>query len=207
MKKNYLARLVFPTLFHEYIFKKVDFKKDKKELIDFCYAQKKLHPKGILRSNYGGWHSPIYKIEDNNPISKYLKKGLGNSVFIMLKKNVAVKISYWIMINNPNSYNTNHTHPNSHLSGVFWIKAPKKSGELKFISPTCFESYGENKSYLEQFTKDTNAFEAYRYTPTEGVMVTFPSHIAHEVRRNESKNDRIAVSYNINLNCWDVTDE
>ena len=34
-------------------------------------------------------------------------------------------------------------------------------------------------------------------------MITFPSHVTHEVSMNESKKDRIAVSYNITLSGWD----
>ena len=82
MKKNYQARLVFPSVFHEFSFDKEDFKK--KELTDFCYSQKKLHPKGLHRSNRGGWHSPIINITEENPMSIHLRKGLANSVFCLL---------------------------------------------------------------------------------------------------------------------------
>jgi len=33
-------------------------------------------------------------------------------------------------------------------------------------------------------------------------MITFPSHVMHEVQPNKSKQDRIAVSYNITLTGW-----
>ena len=45
MNQNYQARLLFPSVFHEYTFEEKDFNKD--ELIDFCYSQKKLNPKGV----------------------------------------------------------------------------------------------------------------------------------------------------------------
>ena len=202
--KNYQPRLVFPSVFHEFSFDKKDFKK--KELIDFCYSQKKLHPKGLHRSNRGGWHSPIINITEENPMSIHLRKGLANSVFTTLKKDLQVNVDYWIMINSPNSYNAGHTHPNSHLSGVFWIKSPKNSGNLKFINPSNFKAYVELRSYVDEFYLDTNVYEAYVYTPIAGNMITFPSHVIHEVDNNESKQDRIAVSYNITLSGWE-TDE
>ena len=46
MKQNYQARILFPSIFHEYTFEESDFSKD--ELIDFCYSQKKLHPKNPI---------------------------------------------------------------------------------------------------------------------------------------------------------------
>lgn len=205
MTENYQARLVFPTIFHEYTFKKKEIKK--KELVNFCYEQKKLQPKSLVRSNRGGWHSRIYDINEDNPISELLKKGLGKSVFTTLKETLQVQVSYWIMINSRNTYNHFHTHPNSHLSGVFWIQASKKSGDLRFVNPNCFEKYVELKCYVKQFKFDTNIFEATNYIPTEGKMVTFPSHVLHEVQKNESKHDRIAVSYNITLTGWGDGDD
>ena len=205
MKKNYQARLAFPTVFHEYNFNKKDFKKNK--LIDFCYAEKKQNPKGLKRSNRGGWHSRIYNINEDNLISEHLKKGLGKSVFTTLKQTLQVNVTYWIMINSPNTYNCSHTHPNSHLSGVFWINAPKNSGDLKFINPSNFEAYVELHCYVNQFQLDTNVYESYIYTPTAGKMVSFPSHVTHEVLDNKSNEDRIAVSYNATLSGWDVDEE
>tara|TARA_A100001011_G_scaffold380651_1_gene448219 strand:+ start:1322 stop:1939 length:618 start_codon:yes stop_codon:yes gene_type:complete len=201
MKKNYQARLAFPTVFHEYSFNKKDFKKNK--LIDFCYAEKKQNPKGLKRSNRGGWHSRVININEDNPISSHLKNGLGKSVFTTLSQKLSVHVEYWIMINSPNTYNCSHTHPNSHLSGVFWINAPKKSGDLKFINPSNFQTYVELQSYVEAFKLDTNVYESYIFTPTVGKMVTFPSHVIHEVLNNESNEDRIAVSYNVTLSGWD----
>ena len=201
MKKNYQARLVFPSVFHEFSFDKEDFKK--KELTDFCYSQKKLHPKSLHRSNRGGWHSPVLNVNDENPMSVHLRKGLAKSVFTTLKPHLKVNVEYWIMINGPNCCNAAHTHPNAHMSGVFWIKSPKNSGNLKFLSPSNFKAYVELNSYVSNFTTDTNVHEAYVYTPRAGNMITFPSHVVHEVLPNKSKQDRIAVSYNITLSGWD----
>ena len=205
MKKNYQARLAFPSVFHEYNFNKKDFKKNK--LIDFCYAEKEQNPKGLKRSNRGGWHSRVININEDNPISSHLKNGLGKSVFTTLSQKLSVHVEYWIMINSPNTYNCSHTHPNSHLSGVFWIQASEKSGNLKFINPSNFQAYVELHSYVEPFKLDTNAYEAYKYIPTEGKMVTFPSYVIHEVLDNKSNEDRIAVSYNVTLSGWDVDEE
>ena len=38
-------------------------------------------------------------------------------------------------------------------------------------------------------------------------MVTFSSHVVHEVENNESNKDRIAVSYNITLSGWEIDEE
>ena len=38
----------------------------------------------------------------------------------------------WANINPPGGYNMPHIHPNSHFSGVYYIKAPKDSGNISF---------------------------------------------------------------------------
>ena len=50
----------------------------------------------------------------------------------------------------------------------------------------------------------TNTFNSYDYHPQEGLMVTFPSYVLHEVRPNKTDEDRIAVSYNISFNDPDI---
>ena len=205
MTSKYQARLIFPSIFHEYIFDKIDF--DREKLIEFCYLQKEKYPDGLHRSNNGGWHSPIYNAHDeDNILSDQINKGLANSLFTTIKDKLKVRIEYWIMINSPNTYNITHTHPNAHFSGVLWIKTPENSGNLKFHNPNTFERYVELNSYVDLFKKDTNTHEAFIYEPEEGMLISFPSHVAHRVLENKSTEDRIAVSYNISL-IGQITDD
>ena len=41
----------------------------------------------------------------------------------------------WANINPPGGYNRPHIHPNSHFSGVYYIKATKDSGDIVFNDP------------------------------------------------------------------------
>ena len=103
------------------------------------------------------------------------------------------------MINPPSTYNTSHTHPEAHLSGVMWIKIPKNSGEISFNNPFEFSGYVEIKSYLEEVRNQTGFHPTYIVHPKSGKLITFPSSLRHEVKVNESNEDRIAVSYNIRI--------
>ncbi len=192
---NYNLRMLFPTCIHEYVFDKFD----ADELINFCYKQKEKNPEGQINSNRGGWHSPFYDFTDDNIITKTLAEGLGKSVFTSMQPNLVFNISYWIMINPPNSYNTSHTHPDAHLSGVMWIKTPENSGNLRFNNPYEFSGYTECNSYIEEVQDNTGFFPTYYFYPMVGKMLTFPSSLRHEVFVNESNEDRIAVSYNIKI--------
>ena len=192
---NYTVKMIFPTCIHEYVFDK--FNTD--ELINFCYKQRDKNPEGQLNSNRGGWHSHFYNFTDDNIISKTLAEGLGKSIFTSIKSNLGFDISYWIMINPPNSYNTSHTHPDAHLSGVMWIKTPQNSGDLMFVSPYDFSGYVESHSYLQEVQEKTGSHPTYNFHPMVGKILTFPASLRHEVKVNESNEDRIAVSYNIRI--------
>tara|TARA_Y100000114_G_C11660458_1_gene278772 strand:+ start:35 stop:634 length:600 start_codon:yes stop_codon:yes gene_type:complete len=193
---NYKVNVLFPSCIHEYVYEKFD----EKELVNFCYKQKEKHPDGLFNSNRGGWHSPFYNLKnDENIISKTLFKGLGKSIFTSIKPNLGVNVQYWIMINSPNSYNTSHTHPDAHLSGVMWIKSNINSGDLLVNNPFDFTGYVECHSYIEDFRDKTGFYPTYRFNPIAGKMLTFPSSLRHEVTVNESNEDRIAVSFNVRI--------
>ena len=192
---NYTLRMIFPSCIHEYNFD--DF--DEKEIVDFCYQQKEINPEGQIKSNRGGWHSHFFDFSDDNIISHTLGRGFGKSIFTALNPQLQVEISYWIMINSPNSYNTSHTHPDAHFSGVLWVKAPENSGKIKFDNPFCHTGYVEISSYLETVREKTGFHHAMTFNPEVGKMLTFPSSLRHEVGVNESKEDRIAISYNFHI--------
>ena len=195
MKQNYTVRLLFPSVMHEYSFEEFN----QEELIKFCYEQKEIDPVGQVNSNRGGWHSKYFDIIEENIISKTLRTGLGKSLFTSIDLKLGVTVSYWIMINKPNTYNTSHTHPDSHFSGVMWIKTPKNSGNLVFNNPAEFSGYTELNSYIEEVRDNTSASGTYRYTPEHAKIISFPAALRHEVKVNESDEDRIAVSYNIRI--------
>ena len=192
---NYTLKMLFPTCIHEYVYDKFD----ADQLIDFCYEQKNKNPEGQFNSNRGGWHSLFYTVNDDNIISKTLTDGLGKSIFTALNPKLGVSVSYWIMINPPNSYNTSHTHPDAHLSGVMWIKTSENSGDLMVTNPFDFSGFVECHSYLKEVQDNTGFYPTYNFYPTVGKMLTFPASLRHEVKVNESNEDRIAVSYNIRI--------
>ena len=108
----------------------------------------------------------------------------------------------WININKPGDYNSRHNHPGSDLSGVFWVKSLQKSGDLKFYSPNLMTQIQQINSTKEEIRKKLFITPTLQIGPTEGVIVLFPSDLSHSVQKNNSDEDRISVSFNIDLrNC------
>ncbi len=196
MDLNYNSINLFPTIIHQ--FDVNGFDEIQNQLIDYVYEFKNKNPEGVKFSNYGGWQSHDFIINNNNDLlHSFLINCLFN--FPNIHKSINFSVDAWININKPGDYNTKHNHPESHLSGVLWIKAPEECGILQFQSPVEFQTYTEIKSYTEEFKNSNNYSHTYYFSPTEGRMLVFPSHLLHEVLENKSNEDRISVSFNIQL--------
>ena len=196
MNINYTTENIFPVPIHT--FDVNGFEKIQNDLIDYAYDLKNKEPKGVLFSNCGGWQSSCFLVNNENDIlQSFLMDCLGE--FPPIKKSVDLIVSAWLNINPPNSYNSMHSHPDCNLAGVLWIKTPKNCGNIVFQSPFDFQTYKEVESYTEEFKSQNKYFHKYNFIPIEGRIMVFPSHLEHQVKPNESKEDRISVSFNIRL--------
>jgi uncharacterized protein (TIGR02466 family) len=97
----------------------------------------------------------------------------------------------WININPPTAFNHLHTHNGSHISGVYVVKKPQKSGDL-FMHDPRVQLCGvlEPKLNMEKRLKI--------YNMKEGEFLFFPSWMQHSVDLNKSQEDRITISFNLN---------
>ena len=196
MSVKYTLTNLFPSPVH--IFESDGFDEFKNNLIDYVYKLKEKDPEGYTISNRNGWQSRGFDLSDmNDLLHGTILQGL--SSFSAIKNTTKMRASAWININSPGSYNVKHTHPNSHLSGVMWIKAPKDSGNIVFDNPNGHQTHTEINSYNQEFKDQFFVHHAYWLPPIEGRMIIFPSHLQHEVEENKSNEDRISVSFNVNL--------
>ena len=152
--------------------------------------------KGVLKTNAGGWHSTT----DMNRKEEYnvLTKELFAMQYEIFKKEFLTQKpvlgNMWANINYPGNFNRPHLHPNSLFSGVYWVKAPEKSGNLMLYEPrpgvhTTMPSRKEGKLPPELWRE-------VHYQPKAGVAIMFPAWLWHEVQPNESNDTRISVSFN-----------
>ena len=101
----------------------------------------------------------------------------------------------WGMINPPGSRNNVHTHPYNYLSGVYYLKVPPKSGNLVFLEP---KPQAEVLSPPKKKDASIHLAHSVDYEPKENALIFFPSWLQHEVKINNSKEDRVILSFNIN---------
>lgn len=194
-----MQHVLFPTVVHETF---VDqFKTYQDDLVKFVLEEKKKDPAGVKKTNFGGWQSEWKEPTEDiftriivETISTYFSE---NSIY----KDMSIKLSgWWININPPGALNNMHHHAGSDLAGVFWIKTSKDCGNINFAHP---QHINENRSLMmhtPEFVKRTGSYESWWVQPTEGSFLIFPAHLYHWVDPNESDENRISVSFNLNLN-------
>ena len=190
-----LAR-VFPTTIFYYTIP--NHKELNKKLIKEIYRlEKSSEDKNVIRSNQGGYHSNL-DLQLNSKFNDLTKEILKVSNEIIARDytyEIYYKQGYkvnkikamWFNINKYLNHNTTHMHPNSWVSGAYYLKTPDiKSKCLDFDDPV------RERTYTESFSANT-----YRHPVCEGMLVLFPGWLTHSVPPNMSKEDRITISFNI----------
>lgn len=158
----------------------------------------KRNTESVICTNMGGWQSPsdFWTQESFLKYFNYIFSCISTCLKIY---NREFKISnMWININHPGSYNVEHDHPESILSGVLWVKVSDNCGGLKFNSPKSFSEHSLIETLDKDIQRQINYFSTFEFkNPREGVMVLFPSHIRHSVDFNRSNSDRISIAFNL----------
>ena len=152
--------------------------------------------KGEQKTNAGGWHSTtdMNKKEEYNPLTKEL---FNMQYEIYQKEHLTLKPvlgNMWANINYPGNYNRPHLHPNALFSGVYWVKAQEKSGNLMVYEPRpgaqCTMPNRKKGELPPELWREVH------YEPRAGTAIMFPAWLWHEVKPNQSNDIRISVSFN-----------
>ena len=174
-----------------------DFDSKKQELIDYAYNLRDSDERGRTASNRGGYQSQPFPVKGGDILQDFLINIISN--IPSFRNNVDVKCDSWVNINPPLSFNVKHCHPNCDIAGVLWIKIPENSGDIVFQSPYNFISYNEMLCYTREFQEKGKYFHDYKFPAREGKLLLFPAHLEHKVGDNNSDEDRISVSFNLEL--------
>ena len=97
----------------------------------------------------------------------------------------------WLNYTETNQYHHKHAHPNSIVSGVFYINCHEEFDKIKFFK----ESYKAIKPEI----KDWNLYnsESWWFTVKTGDIILFPSSLTHMVETKEGDNTRISLAFNV----------
>tara|TARA_R110000803_G_C11836805_1_gene304050 strand:- start:102 stop:626 length:525 start_codon:yes stop_codon:yes gene_type:complete len=156
---------------------KIDCKSEFDYLLKESYVIKKKYKNDypIPELMYASKNRNIFENESSFfPLKNLIKEILYN---IHPKINKTITHS-WINFGYKYNFQEYHTHPDSNMAGVYYIKCPPNSGEILI--------YNKNKYN-----------DIYPITPYEGLMILFDGSQPHSVLQNFSNDPRISLPFNI----------
>ncbi len=177
-----------------------NYKETNEEIYNYIKELNKIDQSGVKKSNVLGWHSNVFNMNDKEPknfinlISPYINQMLIDMDWDLSKQSTKIS-SMWSIINKGGASNSKHHHGNSSISAAYYVRAPENSGNIVFYDPR------PAPIYFHPLSKKPNNLNAMvnSITPKEGVLVLFPSYLEHSVDKNLSDEERIVISFNINL--------
>lgn len=134
----------------------------------------------------------------NNKDLKNLKNKFNNCIKIYFNEIIKPKnkikpyiTQSWINYTEENQYHHTHEHPNSFISGVFYIDVDSKTDKINF--------YRKNQNLIKIHTEDYNIFnsESWWLSIKTGDLVLFPSNLQHSVEIKKNKGIRKSLSFNV----------
>ena len=195
---NHETIKLFPEPIFKYQFE--NYKKINNELEKYIYKLYEEDNNGLERSNRGGWHSKNFRLAEKDSIQQkfaiqvqdYILKTFQSLGWKIKDKNIRIK-EMWAIINKKNDFNVIHTHPNCYLSAAYYVKAPKDCGNFKVESQNIAKRY----AYPEIANQNELNVEVASINISEGDLLLFPAYLPHKVGKNESDDDRIVISFNV----------
>ena len=199
MSNNNILKL-FPQPVFKY---QIDnFKKINEELTKYIYELNKKDNIGVNKSNINGWHSRSFDFNEKENVPNKFYSHINSYIEDVFSKlgweydKTKVKCtSMWAIINKKGNFNIEHTHPNNYLSAAYYVKAPDNCGNFKATNPNILSRHIRAK------TKQANELNSNSASIkiNEGDLLIFPAYLPHSVEENKSNEDRVIVSFNIDI--------
>ena len=180
--ENVEKRGMWPVPFSFAMLDYIDNKALEKYILDY-----KNNVKSRKVSNEGGWQQALPK--DRHPVFNDLVKSIhiASKTFRIKYGSKKVDLQMWANINGKGHWNSLHDHVGAEISGIYYVKRPKNSGDVVFRDPraiTISEQSDEQPKWMVT-------------QPTEGSLILFPGYLEHMVKPNQSDESRISIAFNL----------
>jgi uncharacterized protein (TIGR02466 family) len=147
---------------------------------------KKNYPNGY--TSYGS----LSELHQHFSVFDTLKRAIDREVKTYLKK-IGLSVprgkielsSLWVNIMPKNCYHAFHLHPNSVISGTYYLQIPKGTSPLRIEDPRASLFMASPPRKMQQDLK-----------PKAGEIILFESWLKHEVPPHQTNEERISVSFN-----------
>ncbi len=164
-----------------------------RKLTDKEFSLIKKLPKRDNSGNLTSVDNYVFKQKQLNALHKFCLQS-ANSFFQEIwkpKKELEIYITQsWVNYTNKGQFHHKHAHPNSFISGVFYVNADPEKDKIHFF----------NEKYLQirVFPTEYNTFNSTSWwlPVSTGKLLLFPSSLEHMVEQVISEEERISLSFN-----------
>jgi len=101
--------------------------------------------------------------------------------------------SLWANLLKGSGHHSAHIHPNSVISGTFYVEAPGGSGAIRFEDPRLPMMMAAPKR-REDAPEELQSFVSVE--PRSGLLLMWESWLRHEVLPGRARGERLSVSFN-----------
>ena len=136
------------------------------------------------------YKSRIASPNELSPFFDYINSSLQD---YSTKSNIKLfdKIEYWIQDYSYKEYHGAHTHLQSPISGIYYIRSESNPGNLRFTNPNPLF----NVTSFNEGPKEAICFEI---KPQKGLLVLFPGWLLHEALASTDPNCiRTCLAFNL----------
>ena len=183
MKKDELL-MVFPTPVQIYKYED-SIEKELKYIEGVEWKQQ------VANANFKTKDSYLTKHEQLKDLTSFFKECIDDYCNTIINSEQRLVITQlWANRNPKGSKHHEHVHPNSILSGVFYLRQDPK------LPPIQFSKSNQEAMKLDPRKYNTYNAETFLLPCTSGELILFPSNLRHSVPVNMGKEERISLSFN-----------
>jgi uncharacterized protein (TIGR02466 family) len=113
-----------------------------------------------------------------------------NNVLNYTKNNFEITTS-WIALSNKEQKSNLHNHQNCMYSGILYLQTDANSGDI------IFDDMRDTR--LKLYCNSYNMYnsKSWKITPTNGMLIFFPSEVHHQILKNNSNIERYSLAFNL----------
>jgi len=100
----------------------------------------------------------------------------------------------WLNYTEQNQFHHEHSHPNSYISGVYYINANKEIDNITFLKPNDYATIVPSIVKYNTFNSSSWTLDV----ETQDIIL-FPSFLPHKVGTKKENNKRISLAFNVFL--------
>ena len=102
--------------------------------------------------------------------------------------------SLWVNVLPEGGHHTSHIHPNSVISGTFYVAVPQGAGPIVYEDPRLGLMMAAPPKVQAKLPQNMKQHVSFR--PEVGTLMLWESWLRHEVPLNRAEGNRISVSFN-----------